>query len=53
MKVKLTVRHEPGGSPGSWEDSKLTLKIIANRNLVNRIEEAIRMALAADCAMGG
>jgi len=46
MKVKLTVKHEPGPSPGSWDDSRLTLKIVAGKHVIERIEKAIRNALA-------
>lgn len=45
IKLKLKVKHVAGGDPGVWDDSILKLYIKGSKDLITKVEKAIREAL--------
>jgi hypothetical protein len=46
MKIKFKVKHNATSVPGIWGDSCLIFRMKADKSVVDRVEEAIKNALA-------
>lgn len=45
-EIKLFIKHRPADNPGSWLPSDLKFEIRADRNVIEFLENKIRIALA-------
>ena len=49
MKIKLSIKHAPGDSPGDWEDSIIRLYLRGDRDTVKKIEEIVKRVITEEC----